>query len=83
MKKTIDINISEVAKKTNLSCLKYQVDSIDVVNLEIVRTVLRKLSNAVKYDVVKNTAYNKLVRNGNNIDSNKQNPDKKIEDVNK
>ena len=47
--------------KTNLTALKTEVDKIDTDKLKTVPSDLVKLSNAVKYDVVKKTDYNTKV----------------------
>ena len=46
--------------KTNLANLKTEVDKIDIDKLKTVPNDLAKLSNVVKNDVVKKTAYNTL-----------------------
>ena len=51
---------------TNLSNLKSKVDKLDIGKLETTPVHLSKLSNVVKSDVVKETEYNKLVKNVNN-----------------
>ena len=61
--------ILSFALKTNLATLKTKVDKFDIDKLVPVPTDLSKLSNVVKNDVVKKTAYDKLVTKVNNIDT--------------
>ena len=69
--------------KTNLVNLKTEDDKSDIDKLVPVHVDLSKLSDVIKNDVVKKTAYDKLVANVNNIDTNdlvlktKYNTDKK------
>ena len=63
------ILILSFALKTNLATLKTKVDKFDIDKLVPVPTDLSKLSNVVKNDVVKKTAYDKLVAKVNNIDT--------------
>ena len=49
--------------------LKSEVDKLDIDKLKPIPTDLSKLSNLVKYDVVKKTDYNKLVTKVDNIDT--------------
>ena len=67
-------NISQVdtsifALKTNLTSLKTESDKLDIDKLVPVPSDLSKLSNVVKNDVVKKTAYYKLVAKVDNIDT--------------
>ena len=64
------VNTSSFALKTNLANLKTEVDKLDIHKLATVPTDLSKLSNAVRNDVVKKTAYDKLVIKVNNINTN-------------
>ena len=64
------VDTSSFALKTNLSNLKTEVDKLNIDKLVPVPTDLSKLSNVVKNDFVKKTAYNKLVANVDNIDIN-------------
>ena len=61
--------ILSFALKTNLATLKTKVDKFDIDKLVPVPTYLSKLSNVVKNNVVKKTAYDKLVTKVNNIDT--------------
>ena len=54
-------DVSSYTTKTNLAALKSEVDKIDTDKLKTVPTVLSKLSNVVKNDVVKKTDYNTKV----------------------
>ena len=64
------VDTSSSALKTNLASLKTEFDKLDINKLAPVFVDLRKLSDVVKNDVVKKTAYDKLVAKVNNIDSN-------------
>ena len=70
IKNITHVDTSGFALKTNLSILKTKVDKLDIDKLVPVPTDLSKLSNLVKNDVVKKTAYNKLVSKVDNIDTN-------------
>ena len=61
LKNIAHVDVSSYASKTNLAALKTEVDKIDTDILKAVPTVLAKLSNAVKNDVVKKTDYNTKV----------------------
>ena len=63
-----------------MATLKSDIDRLDIDKLDITPADLSKLSNVVKYDVVKKTVYDELVLSN---DSNKQNFAKNIEDVDK
>ena len=63
------VDTSNFALKTNLANLKTEVDKLDIEKLVPVPLDLSKLSNVVKNDVVKKTAYDKLVAKVNNIDT--------------
>ena len=63
------VDTSSFALKTNLSNFKTEVDKLDINKLVPVPTDLSKLSNVVKNDFVKKTAYNKLVAKVGNIDT--------------
>ena len=56
--------------KTNLSNLKTEVDKLHIDKLAPLPVDLSKLSDVVKNDVVKKTAYHKLVAKINHIDTN-------------
>ena len=55
--------------KTILASLKTEVDKWDIDKLVPVPIDLSKLSNVVKNEVVKKTAYDKLTAKANNIDT--------------
>ena len=63
-----DINF---AFKTNVANLKSEVDKVDIDKLVPVPVDLSKLSDVVKYDVIKKSEYDKLVTKVNNIDTSK------------
>ena len=62
------IDTSKLALKSNLASLKAEVDKIVVDKLKTVPFDLSKLNKVVNNDVVKKTAYDKLVAKVNNID---------------
>ena len=57
LKNITHVVVSSYASKTNLAALKSQIDKIDVDKLKTTPADLAKLSNVVKYDVVKKTDY--------------------------
>ena len=59
LKNVTHVDTSSFALKTNLSNLKTEVDQLDIDKLVPVPVDLNKLSNTVKTDVVKKTAYDK------------------------
>ena len=61
VKNITHVDVSSYATKTNLAALKSEVDKIDADKLKTVPVDLAKLSNVVKNDVVKKTAYNTKV----------------------
>ena len=63
------VDTSSFALKTNLANLKTEVDKLDIDKLVPIPVDLSKLSDVVKNDVVKTTAYNKLVAKVDNIDN--------------
>ena len=63
------VDTSSFASKTYLASLKTEVDKLDIDKLVPVPVDLSKLSDVVKNDVVKKTAYDKLVAKVNNIDT--------------
>ena len=66
-KEAIRINTSNFAKKVDLASLKSDVENLDVEKLKTVLVDLSKLSDVVKYEVVKKTVYNELVKKVNAI----------------
>ena len=64
-----NFDTSTIALKSNLASLKTEVDKLDIDKLVSVPVELSKLSDAVKYDVVKKTVYDKLVAKVNSIDT--------------
>ena len=69
LKKETHVDVSSVALKLNLASIKTEVDKLDIDKLTPAPNDLDKLSNAVKNEVVKKTAYDKLVAKVNNIDT--------------
>ena len=63
------VDTSSFELKTNLANLKSEVDKLDIDKLVPVPVDLSKLSDVVKNDVVKKTAYDKLVAKVNSIDT--------------
>ena len=91
-------NTSNLAVREDLSSLKARIDKLDVDKLKTVSVDLTSRSNVVGNNVVKSAVYDKLVTKVNTVDtkipnsrlfseiqhdSDKQNPEKKIEDVDK
>ena len=69
LKNVTHVDVSSYALKTNLAALKTEVDKINVDKLKTVPNDLVKLSNVVKNNVVKNTAYNTLETKVDAIDT--------------
>ena len=69
LKNVNHVGTSNFAPKTNLASLKTEVDKLNIGKLAPVPADLSKLSNVVKSDAVKKTAYDKLVATVNNIDT--------------
>ena len=63
------IDTSSFGFKSNLASLKTKVDKLDINKLVPVSVYLNKLSDAVKYGVVKKTVYYKLVAKVNSVDA--------------
>ena len=63
------VDTSSFALKSNLASLKREVDKLDIDKLAPVPVDLSKLSDVVKNDVVKKTAYDQLVAKVNSIDT--------------
>ena len=61
LKNVTHVDTSSFALKTNLANLKTEVDKLDIDKLVPVPVDLSKLSDVVKYDLVKKTVYDKLV----------------------
>ena len=91
LKSVAQVDTSGFALKTNLANLKTEVDKLDIDKLAPVPVDLSKLSDVVKNDVVKKTAYDKLVAKVKNIDTvnivnslvNKTNYNTKITEIEK
>ena len=69
LKNVSHVDVSSFALKSNLACLKNEVDKIDADKLKTVPVTQAKLSNVVKNDVIKKTEYDKLVAKVNGIDN--------------
>ena len=69
IKNILHADTSSFALKTNLASLKTEVDKLDIDKLVSVLVDWSKLSDLVKNDVVKKTAYDKLLAKVNNIDT--------------
>ena len=63
------VDTSSFALKSNLASLKTGLDKLDIDKLVPVPVDLRKLSDAVKNDVVKKSVYDTLVAKVNSIDT--------------
>ena len=69
IKNITHVDTSNFASKANLANLKTEVNKLDIGKLKTVPANLRKLSNAIKNEVITKTEYNKLVNKINNIDT--------------
>ena len=69
IKNIAHVDTSSFALKTTLASLKTEVDKLDIDKLAPVPVDLSKLSDVVKNDVVKKTAYDKSVAKVNSIDT--------------
>ena len=69
LKNIIHVDVSSSASKTNLAALKTEVDKIDTDKLKRVPDDLAKLSNVLKNEVFKKTAYNTLKNKVDAIDT--------------
>ena len=69
IKNITHIDTSGFTLITNLVNLKTEVDKLDTDKLKTVPVDLSKLTNVVKYDVVKKSEYDKLVDKVNSIDT--------------
>ena len=71
VKNITHVDVSSYATKTNLVASKTEVNKIDTDKLKTVLDDLAKLSNVVKNEVVKKTAYNTLKNKVDAIDTSK------------
>ena len=69
LKNLTHVDTPSSALKTNLADLKTEVDKLLIDQLATVSVDLSKLSDAVKNDVAKKTAYDKLVAKVHKIDT--------------
>ena len=69
MKINSHVDTSSFALKSDLASLKSEVDKLDIDKLVPVPVDLSTLSDVVKNDIVKKTAYDKLVVKANSIDA--------------
>ena len=69
LKNVSHVDVSSFALKSNLACLKTDVEKLGIDKLVPVPSDLAKLSNVVKNNVVKKTEYTQLVKKVNNIDT--------------
>ena len=70
-KSILHIDTSRFALKSNLACLKTEVDKLVINKVVHIPVDLSKASDAVKNDVVKKSIYDKLVAKGNSVDTSK------------
>ena len=68
-KNVTHVDTSSLTLKTNLANLKTEVDKLDIDKLAPVRVDLSKLSDVVRNDLVKKTAYDKLFAKVDNFDT--------------
>ena len=69
IKSIVHIDTSSLALKSNFASLKTEVDKLHIDKLAPVPVDLSKLSDVVKNDVVKKTAYDRFVTKVNSIDT--------------
>ena len=69
LKNVTHVDTSSFALKTNLGNLKTEVEKLDIDKLAPAPLLSSKLRDVVRNDVVKKTAYDKLVVKVNNIDT--------------
>ena len=69
IKNILHIHTSSFALKSNLACLKTEVDKLDIDKLVPISVDLGKLSDLIKNDAVKKAVHDKLVEKVNNIDT--------------
>ena len=69
LKSETGIDTSKFTKKTDLACLKLDVDKLDIDKLKTTLVDLSKVSNVAKNDVVKKAEYDELVKKVNPIDT--------------
>ena len=67
LKSAKDVDISNIAKNSDVVCLKSDIDKQDIDKLETTPVNLNKLSNIVKIELVKKTVYDELVKKVNTI----------------
>ena len=61
LKNSTGVNTSEFAKRVDLASLKFEIDKFDTGKLETTPVDSSKLSDVVKTEVVKMTAYEELI----------------------
>ena len=83
LKGATSIDTSKLLKRLILASIKSNFDWLDVDKLEIIPVYFCKVSNLVKNDVVQNSVYDEFVKKVNAVDSNEENFEKKIEDIDK
>ena len=69
IKNVTHVDTSSFALKTNLASLKTELDKLHIDKLVSVPVDLSKLSDVVKYDVVKKSVYDNFMAKVNNIDT--------------
>ena len=69
LKGATGVDTSTLVSKTDLACLKTNLDNLDIDKLSTVLDDLSNLSNVVNNDVVKKTVCGKLVVKVNTIDA--------------
>ena len=69
IKNVTHVDTSTFALKTNLASLKTELDKLHIDKLVSVPVDLSKLSDVVKYDVVKKSVYDNFMAKVNNIDT--------------
>ena len=69
LKSATGVDASKFAKKADLTCLKSDVDELDIDKLKPVPVDLKKIRVAVEKGAVKKIPYNEMVKKANAIDT--------------
>ena len=67
LKNASGVDITTFAKKVDIVRLKSEIDKLDIGKLETTPADISKVNDVVKNEVLKNTEYDKLVKNVNAV----------------
>ena len=67
LKNVSGVDITTFAKKVDIVRLKSEIDKLDIGKLETTPADISKVNDVVKNEVLKNTEYDKLVKNVNAV----------------